>query len=83
MEYSRGEQMKTYLSIFISSEGDRASNITEKLRDIGFDTTLGSHDFVYDWKNKEVTPTEVINFVDGVQNKLKGMNVRFSITTIK
>jgi len=38
---------------------------------------------VYDWKNHEVTPTEVVNFVDKVQNKLKGMNVRFSITTIK
>lgn len=75
--------MKTYISIFISSEGDKASRITEKLTGLGFETTLGGHDFVYDWKNKEITPTEVINFVDKVQNQLRGMNVRFSITTIK
>jgi hypothetical protein len=75
--------LKTYISIFISSEGSKASRITEILCDMGFETTLGSHDFVYDWKNKEVTPTEVINFVDKVQNHLKGMNVRFSISTIK
>ena len=75
--------MKTYISILISSEGDKASNITEKLTDLGFETTLGGHDFVYDWKKKEITPMEVINFVDKVQNQLKGMNVRFSITTIK
>ena len=75
--------LKTYISIFLSTEGDRASNITEKLTNMGFETTLGSHDFVYDWKNKEVTPTEVINFVDKVQNHLKGTNVRFNISTIK
>lgn len=75
--------LKTYVSIFISSEGGTASHITKTLCDMGFETTLGSHDFVYDWRNKEVTPTEVVNFVDKVQNHLKGMNVRFSISTIK
>jgi hypothetical protein len=67
----------------ISSEGSLASEITEKLRNLGFVTSLGSHDFVYDWKDKDVAPVEVINFVDRVQGQLKGMGVRFSTTTIK
>ena len=75
--------MKTYLSIMISSEGSLASKITEKLKELGFDTSLGSHDFVYNWKDKDIVPAQVINFVDKVQRQLKGMGVRFSTTTIK
>ena len=75
--------MKTYLSIMISSEGSLASEITEKLKELGFGTSLGSHDFVYTWKDKEIVPAQVINFVDKVQRQLKGMGVRFSTTTIK
>ena len=75
--------MRTYISVMISSEGSLASEITEILREEGFETTLGSHDFVYNWKKKDVTSAEVINFVDKIQRKLKGMNVRFSLTTIK
>ena len=74
--------MKTYLSIMISSEGSLASEITEKLRNLGFETSLGSHDFVYTWKDKEIVPNDVIKFVDKVQTQLKGMGVRFSTTTI-
>jgi hypothetical protein len=75
--------LKTYLSLMISSEGSLASEITQKLRNLGFNTNLGSHDFVYDWKDRDVAPAEVINFVDRVQGQLKGMGVRFSTTTIK
>jgi hypothetical protein len=67
----------------ISSEGSLASEVTEKLRNLGFSTSLGSHDFVYDWKDRDVAPVEVINFVDRVQGQLRGMGVRFSTTTIK
>ena len=75
--------MKTYISMFISSEGAKASEITKTMTDLGFRTTLGSHDFVYDWKDKDKAPEEVVNFIDSVQNKLKGMNIRFSIATLK
>ena len=67
----------------ISSEGSMASDITERLKNLGFETSMGSHDFVYTWKDKDIAPTEVIKFVDKVQNQLKGMGVRFSTTTIK
>ena len=74
--------MKTYVSILISSESDKASNISEVLNKLGFETTLGGYDFVYDW-HEDVTTAEVLNFMDDIQNKLKGMNIRFNISTIK
>jgi hypothetical protein len=49
---------------------------------MGFETTFGSYDFVYNW-GKDVAQNEIFTFVDEVQNKLKGMNVRFNITTVK
>jgi hypothetical protein len=66
----------------ISSEGSLASEITDKLRDLGFETSLGSHDFVFDWDNKNVPADEVINFIDKVQTQLKGMGVKFNATTV-
>lgn len=75
--------MQTYISVMISSEGGLASEITEKLQELGFKTTLGGHDFVYKWDKRDIAPVEVINFVDKIQRKLQGMNVRFSLTTIK
>lgn len=74
--------MRTYITVTLSSEGGKASEITEMLGELGFQTTLGSHDFVYDWKDKTVSADMVINFIDKVQSKLKGMNVLISATTI-
>jgi hypothetical protein len=48
--------------------------------DMGFETTLGSHDFVYHW-GKDATPESVIALVDKVQSKLKGMNVLLQFAT--
>ena len=74
--------MRTYITVTLSSEGGKASEITEKLNDLGFESTLGSHDFVYDWKDKPTSADSVINFIDKVQSKLKGTNVLISATTI-
>jgi hypothetical protein len=67
----------------ISSEGSLASEITKILEELGFRTTMGSHDFSYDWKKNEVPQTEVQSFIDKVQDQLKGKNVKFNITTLE
>ena len=74
--------MKTYISILISSDSAKASNISEIFTQLGFERIFGGQDFVYTWK-EDVTTTEVLEFMDNVQNKLKGMKVRYNITTIK
>lgn len=75
--------MNTYVTIQMSSEGAKASEVTRILMDMGFEATLGTHDFVYKWKEKHVTPEKVISFVDKVQNKLEGTKVLLHFTTIR
>ena len=74
--------MKTYVEVFVSSEGMKASEILEKLTKIGFKPSFGEQDFVYQWRKQVVLP-EILNFVDKVQSKLKGSGVIMKFTTIK
>ena len=74
--------LKTYLSLMINTDSCLPSEITNKLEVLGFETSLGSHDFVYTWKD-EVTHEHVVSFIDRVQQELKGMNVRFNVTSMK
>ena len=73
--------MKTYLEVIVSTEGEKASVITDKLLELGFETGLGEHDFVYRWKEKTVLP-EVLKFVDRVQSKLAGCKAMLKFTTV-
>ncbi len=72
--------MRTFVVVTFSSEGGSASQVVNRLMDMGFETTLGSHDFVYHW-GKDATPESVIALVDKVQSKLKGMNVLLQFAT--
>ena len=44
--------MKTYVEVFVSSEGMKASEILDILTNIGFKPSFGEQDFVYHWKKK-------------------------------
>ena len=74
--------MKTFVTVTLNSDGGLASDVTATLMDMGFNSTLGSHDFVYDWKDKDIAPSQVIDLVDKVQKKLKGMNVLLQFATV-
>ena len=75
--------MKTYVTVSFSSEGGAASLVSQKLIEMGFESTIGSHDFMYDWKDKDVSPAEILNFIDRIQTKLKGQGIRINVTTIR
>ena len=75
--------MRTYVTVTVSSEGAPASQVLEKFKELNFKTSLGNHDFYYDWKEKEITPQMVIDLVDKIQASIKGMNVRLHFVTIK
>ena len=74
--------METYIDIFFSTDGEKASIIEKKLIDMGLKPTIGDHDFVYDW-GKIVDSSEVINFVDKIQSNLKGAGAIIKFTTIR
>jgi hypothetical protein len=73
--------MKTYVEVMISTEGEKASIITDIFFELGFKTTFGQHDFVYNWK-KNVTLSEVLKFIDNVQQKLNGTGAILKFSTI-
>jgi signal recognition particle subunit SEC65 len=83
--------MWTYVKITLSSEGAKASEIADIMKQIGFVATLGEYDFVYKWDEKGITPktvidfvnTKVIKLVDEVQEKLKGKKVLLQFTTVR
>jgi len=73
--------MRTNVSIIVSSEGGLMSEIAKRFGELGFKPTLGMHDFVYEWKETSMTSEKVIELIDKVQKKLKGMNVGLHFVT--
>jgi hypothetical protein len=73
--------MKTHVSIIVSSEGGLMSEVAEIFKELGFKPTLGMHDFEYEWKETSVTTEKVIELIDKVQTKLKGMSVGLHFVT--
>ena len=74
--------MKTYVEVYVSAEGGKASEITQTLHEMGLEPSFGEHDFEYKWK-EEVTLPEVLRFVDRVQSKLKGTGAILKFATIR
>jgi len=74
--------METYVDVFINSDGEKASIIFKKLSEMGLKYFIGEHDFVYDWK-RVVPITEELDFIDNIQEKLKGSSVILKFTTLR
>lgn len=73
--------MKTYLTVFFSSDGARPSVATESLLDLGFRPTKGPHDYVYEWGDvKDVK--DLVWFADRVHAALEGTHVLFKLETV-
>ena len=74
--------METYIDVFLSADGEKASIVFKKLTDIGLKYHLGEHDFIYDWK--KVAPiSEELALADKIQDKLKGTGAILKFTTIR
>ncbi|MGA7923386.1 MAG: hypothetical protein WCA77_05365 [Thermoplasmata archaeon] len=73
--------MRTYVRMIFHSEGASPSAVVKVMRDMGFEESMGMHDFVYKWKDK-ATLDDVIQLVSSMHVKIKGLNVNYEITTI-
>jgi len=73
--------MRTYVRMTFHSEGADPSRVVEIMRAVGFEESMGMHDFVYRWKDKAAM-AEVIQLVTTMHEKLKGLDVSYEITTI-
>ncbi len=73
--------MRTYVRIIFHSEGASPKQVLELMRELGFEESMGMHDFVYKWKEK-ASLDEVIRLVTQMHDRMKGLNVNYELTTI-
>ena len=73
--------MKTYISVFFSTEGAKPSKVLDALNNLGFEPTTGNFDGVFSW-DSEANLDEAINLADKVVATLKGMGVLVKLETV-
>jgi hypothetical protein len=72
--------METFIDISFSANGEKASKIFSILNDMGLKYHIGDHDFSYDWK-RVASIEEELEFIDNLQEKLKGTGAILKITS--
>jgi len=73
--------MRTYVRMIFHSEGASPASVVGVMRALGFEESMGMHDFVYKWKEK-ASLEEVLRLIGDMHTKMKGLNVNYEITTI-
>jgi hypothetical protein len=73
--------MRTYVRMTFHSEGANPMAVVEAMHGLGFEESMGMHDFVYKWKDKAAIE-DVIKLMTEMHNRLKGLDVNYEITTI-
>ncbi|MCL4324666.1 MAG: hypothetical protein M1144_04300 [Candidatus Thermoplasmatota archaeon] len=51
------------------------------MRELGFEESMGMHDFVYKWKNKAAID-EVLKLVSNMHGRIRGLHLNYEVTTI-
>lgn len=73
--------MRTYVRITFHSEGAAPLKVIETMRSLGFEESMGVHDFVYRWKDR-ATIEDVARLMTDMHERLRGLDVNYEITTI-
>jgi hypothetical protein len=73
--------MRTYVRMAFHSEGASPLKVIETMRSLGFEESMGMHDFVYKWKDK-TSIDEVARLMSEMHERLRGLDVNYEITTI-
>ena len=73
--------MKTYLIMYFGTEGISTTDTAAKLESIGFKTTFGPVDFVYEWGDKTPTKEDILGLGNKVVEALKGSGAVFALDT--
>lgn len=73
--------MRTYVRMTFHSEGASPLKVIETMRGLGFEESMGMHDFVYKWKDK-TSIDEVARLMSEMHERLRGLDVNYEITTI-
>jgi hypothetical protein len=73
--------MKSYLKVYVSSEGAAPSEVVERLMRMGFQPVAGDYDFVIEW-DENGSVQDMIEVANQVHATLKGCKVIFTMETV-
>ena len=73
--------MRTYVRMIFHSEGADPLTVQRVMEDLGFERSMGLHDFVYSWKEK-ASLDQVLKLVSDVHRRMKGLDVHYEVTTV-
>ena len=73
--------MRTYVRMIFDSEGAGPAEVLRVMKEMGFEESMGMHDFVYKWKERAAFD-EVLQLIGTLHGRLKGLRVNYEITTI-
>jgi hypothetical protein len=74
--------MRTYVRMIFYTEGVSPRDVVPIMRSLGFEESLGMHDFVYKWKRK-VKMDEVLEVIHKMHERLKGKKIGYEVTTVE
>lgn len=74
--------MRTYVRMLFNTEGAEPRDIVGIMNELGFEASLGTHDFVYVWNGKKTAIEEVLALIGKMHKKMKGLNLSYEITTV-
>ncbi len=72
---------KTYLVMYFGTKGVKASEIAERVATLGFESSFGSVDFIYDWKDKKPAKDDVLALGDKLVEALNETGAIFNLDT--
>jgi hypothetical protein len=73
--------MRTYVRMIFDSEGAPPAEVLRVMRQLGFEESMGMHDFVYTWKER-VALDQVLQLVGRLHTGIHGLRVHYEITTV-
>lgn len=80
-----GKQYVSYLTVNHYSEGASPTEVTGKLKEIGWDVTYGPYDYKYTWTNNENENYdniyEFLTKLENLHGVMKGLNVYYKVVT--
>ncbi len=75
--------MKTYLRIWFNTDGERSTEVNDRLLSMGFSPQTGIYDYVYDWGNEEVSTEKALIMADRIHSTLGGCGIYFGLETVE
>lgn len=75
----------SYLTVNLNSEGATPTEVTQKLKDMGWEAMYGPYDYKYTWDDTENNNYdniyEFLTKLENVHNTLKGLKVYYKVVT--